>query len=202
MELKEQPQEKVRQLEESILEEAKAAAALKEEEAQKLHSQAMEKAENEILREIYGKIQAQVAQIEAASTKETVNFELAQKRELLEMRRQLQEQVFAAVRERLVRFTKTEEYAAYLKDTCGRLAQQYDDEASVLAVRPQDAALVQGLLGLFHRVRQVRQDAAISLGGIRLENAAKNYLVDETLDFSLQEQRDWFYTHSGLTMED
>ena len=113
MELKEQPQEKVRQLEESILEEAKAAAALKEEEAQKLHSQAMEKAENEILREIYGKIQAQVAQIEAASTKETVNFELAQKRELLEMRRQLQEQVFAAVRERLVRFTKTEDYAAW-----------------------------------------------------------------------------------------
>ena len=40
------------------------------------------------------------------------------------------------------------------------------------------------------------------LGGIRLENAAKNYLVDETLDFSLQEQRDWFYTHSGLTVED
>ena len=162
----------------------------------------MDKAENEILREIYGKIQSQVAQIEADSTKQTVNFEMMQKRELLQMRSQLQEQVFQAVRERLVRFTGTADYTAFLKETCARLAQQYDDEASILLVRPQDVQLVQGLMGVFRRVKEIREDTAISLGGIRLQNAAKNYLVDETLDSSLQEQRDWFYTHSGLTVED
>ena len=41
-------------------------------------------------------------------------------------------------------------------------------------------------------------DADILLGGFRMECEEKGIVVDETFDTGIDEQKDWFYTNSGL----
>lgn len=48
---------------------------------------------------------------------------------------------------------------------------------------------------------EVEVSDKILIGGFIIENKATNVVVDESLDFALENQKDWFYKTSGLMIK-
>ena len=48
---------------------------------------------------------------------------------------------------------------------------------------------------------EVEVSDKITIGGFIVKNKATNVVVDESLDFALENQKDWFYKTSGLMIK-
>ena len=48
---------------------------------------------------------------------------------------------------------------------------------------------------------EVEVSDRITIGGFIVKNKATNVVVDESLDFALENQKDWFYKTSGLMIK-
>lgn len=122
--------------------------------------------------------------------------EQATRRQLLQHRQLLAQQVFAEAERKLEAFTAGDEYGPWLVKKLTEGAGQAGEEAIIL-LRPQDmhhAAILQKALP----GSTVRRDECIRLGGLKL--VIDNRLHDQTLDAALKEQRQVFYATSGLTV--
>lgn len=106
--------------------------------------------------------------------------------------------VFAKVEARLVAFTKTEVYPAFLKQSAQRLLSALPVGAFCVFYAPQDAAWLEFLHDCFPEDVRFAEDAAIRLGGLRAVSANGHVLADDTLDANLAEQKRRFAETSGL----
>ena len=71
-------------------------------------------------------------------------------------------------------------------------------ENCVLKVREADQALKDELVKAYQLPVEVEVSQDILIGGFILENKTTHVVVDESLDFALESQKDWFYKTSGL----
>ncbi len=119
------------------------------------------------------------------------------RRQLLATRQTLVDGVFREVEEKLLAFTQTEGYGAWLAQKLAAHAPALagaKEEVTVLvreADMPHAAALQKALPGC-----TVRAGESIRLGGLKLVSGY--ILYDETLDCALEEERENFYNTSGL----
>ncbi len=156
--------------------------------------------ETKVLNELYTKIQDEIVDITGSSALKVSRFENQRHQQLLLRREEITREIFSRVRRRLVDYTETEAYTELLLQTARKLAEEYPQPGGVAAVRPKDAHLLPQLNQIFSGF-QVETDDSIEIGGIKLTNAQAGFFVDETLDTRLEEQRPWFYSHSGLTIQ-
>lgn len=117
-------------------------------------------------------------------------------------RTEIADQVFAEAAQALSAFTAKPEYQQFLSDSAARCAGFLpQEEKAVLLVREADLPQADALRAAFGRACEVRADASIRLGGLKVSCEAKGLLADDTLDTRLQSQRGWFLEHAGLTLE-
>jgi len=67
-------------------------------------------------------------------------------------------------------------------------------------LRRDDYHLAAKLGGYFGKNVRILADEAIKIGGIKVMNQSSGIFLDETLDSRLEDQKPWFYSHSGLTI--
>ena len=65
-------------------------------------------------------------------------------------------------------------------------------------ISSKDQSLSQELVNSFGKNIEVKIDENIVIGGFILENKKSHLVVDETLDFALKNQKEWFNKNSGL----
>ena len=118
-------------------------------------------------------------------------------RKLMAKRKELSDLVFQSAKDEIKAFTKKDEYRDYLKKKASALAKRSYTEA-VFFVGKEDASLQDDIKEAYGKECEVQVDADIILGGLRLECAGLGIVIDETFDTALEEQKDWFYTNSGL----
>lgn len=126
-----------------------------------------------------------------SKTREETNRKLMGKRE------ELTDAVFTAASEKIRAFTESKEYAQFLKQKAGALAK-YSYEHVTLYLRKEDESYLKAIMDAYGNSCEGKIDPSIQLGGLRLECDAKGIVIDETFDTALEEQKDWFYTNSGL----
>ncbi|NLW78118.1 MAG: hypothetical protein GXY32_01730 [Ruminococcaceae bacterium] len=119
------------------------------------------------------------------------------KRELLQTRRQLVDELFAEVEQRLADFVAGKTYGAWLASSLKKHAGlDAGKDGIVVYLRPQDAgdpAVLEALPGC-----RVEADASIRLGGARVSNG--RVLFDDTIDAALEAEKTNFYQTSKLTV--
>ena len=71
-------------------------------------------------------------------------------------------------------------------------------EQVVFYVADRDQAVLKDICEAYGKPCEGKCDADILLGGFRMECEEKGIVVDETFDTGIDEQKDWFYTNSGL----
>ncbi len=187
-------------IEKSVMAQAEQKSKELRKQADDYKNREIENVETKVLNELYGKIQDEIADITSSSALRISRTENQYHQQLLLRREELTREVFAQARQRLVEYAGTEAYTTQLLETARRLAGDYPQPGGVVSVRPADGPLLPQLTEIFGGCR-VETDETIKIGGIKLMNYDAGFFVDETLDARLEEQRPWFYSHSGLTIQ-
>ncbi len=172
-----------------------------EEEVAKFKEKELNEAENDVLQEAYLLIQREMAQMRNNITQEMAHREMDARRELLEKRRQLMEQVFSDAATKLKEFANSTEYEDWMVRHCRELAEVFDDTETQIYVRPEDLKLEKTLADTFGKPCCVLADDEIQIGGLRAQNPAMGLVADDTLDALLENQQEWFEETSGLRVQ-
>ncbi|MEG0177747.1 V-type ATP synthase subunit E [Anaerorhabdus sp.] len=131
-----------------------------------------------------------------AATQASQN-KLKTKRDLLQLRTKLVDQLFSDIKDKLVAFVSTSDYAKFIERKINELGDL--DNNGVFEVRNDDVNLVSEILKNKNSQCKVKE-ALIQLGGFRYVNEDKGFEVDNTLDSSLQNEMTWFQNNSGFTI--
>lgn len=160
----------------------------------------LSKIESRVLQESYREIQSEVTQLKLEGVRSSSRQVAQFRKKLLDRRSQYAQQIFDQVKARLADFAAGPDYPAWLLRKAGAMAKGYSQPGGVLKLRPDDEKYMADLQREVGQLYQLQTDPSIRLGGLLLENAGQRYLVDETLDRALEEQKEWFYKNSGFTV--
>lgn len=131
-----------------------------------------------------------------AATQASQN-KLKTKRDLLYLRQQLVDKLFAEVKTQLEAFVASKEYTAYLEKKFDQI--DIIESTGVFLVREQDMVIMSDLLKTKGCGCQLKTDL-IQLGGFRYVDVEQGFEIDSTLDFKLKNEITWFQNNSGFTI--
>ncbi len=163
-----------------------------EEEVARLKRERLAEAESQVLSESF--------QMRHRIAREMALREVNARRELLVKRGELTKKVFARAAEKLLAFTKTEEYPRFLEAQAKKLAPLFPAPGTVIHLRQEDQAYFPLLEAALGTACSCAADASIQTGGFYAENQALGIFVDVSFDSLLQEQIPWFEENSGIAV--
>lgn len=176
--------------EENILNEAKA---LEKEAYAQMEAEAKNDADHQLEKELAAI--SSKASIEAAT-----NLEIRTKK-LVEKREEYVNAIFKEARDKIISFVSGDEYKNYLFDHVKKIGEEYHMTGCVLYLRKADMIYENEMKKAYGIDIDVKENTEIQLGGFIIENPETHVVVDETLDFALASQKDWFYKTSGLMIK-
>ncbi|HCA71177.1 MAG TPA: hypothetical protein DHW78_08070 [Ruminococcaceae bacterium] len=160
----------------------------------------LENAEKEVLNEAYRLIQAEMAAMRNKIAREMALREQDARRELLTRRQQISDEVFANAKESLTKFTETDKYKVFLEKAAKEAVPLFQASDITIGMKPGDEAYQSTVKTAFGGKCTFVEDKTIHLGGLRIISKSLGLTADQTLDALLEDQRDWFETHSGLAV--
>ena len=117
------------------------------------------------------------------------------KKDLFIRRAELVDGLFIKVKQDLIDFTKTSEYKDFIKVSLELILSENTASGATILVKATDQKLFETLSD--QRVTVLVSDR-IHIGGFILKDKAGLMEIDESLDYTLKVQREWFTTHSQL----
>ena len=193
-------EERYQMIETEIMEDAQAKADKLRAQAEEYRQSALKKAEDEVLHELYSKIQDEISEIRGSTTRSVSQQEAQSRQSLLLKREELTNSVFLHVRKMLLEYTKTPAYQKFMLDLAKEMAKIYHLENSTIMLKADDYSMASQLDEVFGKKCRILADENIHIGGMKLMNQGAGIFVDETLDSRLEDQKPWFYSHSGLSI--
>ena len=162
------------------------------------------RAEAEVLQETYDMIKRRSAVIREEAGRRISESEQETRRSLFARRAEITDEIFSSAAERLKEYVCGEEYPAFLEASAQRLAETAQKGRLILSLRPDDMPHAGHLRALFGADfdLEVQPDPSIRIGGLRADLPEQSLRLDDTLDARLENQREWFMEHSGLTIGD
>lgn len=118
-------------------------------------------------------------------------------RKLMQKRQTLHQAIFKEVRQRLEQFVQSDAYEAYIIEKIKKLPALTDAKITFY-VAPHDEKYADVIKKAFAKNCACCVDASITIGGFRVECEEQGITMDDTFDASLHDQKEWFYTNSGL----
>ena len=170
------------------------------EELRKLEEDAYESMKAEAIRDAELKLKQEETEISSNAAAEISESHIERTKKLITKRDEYVTAIFTKAREELVAFSKSEEYKAFLVKKMEKVKKDFD-EKTVMYLSPKDLGYKDELLKSFGKDIKVETRESIIIGGFVLENLESHLIVDETLDFALRNQKDWFNKNSGLIIK-
>lgn len=184
----------------AVLMDAQAQHNLLLEEIRNYRKAQLEKAEEEILNETYAMIQKEIAAVRYANSRRISLADLERRKNLLLLRKQITEKVFAEVSERIAGFTAGSEYVDFVCGLLKQTAREMPEGKTVLFVKKEDRKHAGAFLEAYGKPAVCEADERILLGGVIVYNRDKGVVCNHTLDLRLRDQKDWFAARSGLSI--
>ncbi len=193
-------EERFAMIQKSVMDQAGAEAQKLLDQAKEYKESAMKKAEADVLQELYSRIQDEVAEIHTSATRSVSQKESKERQDLLLRREEITRSVFEQVKRRLLDFTKTPAYNDLMTEIAKELGVRCPMEGTIVMLRREDYHLAAKLGEHFGKTVGSLGEEEIHIGGIKVMNQSSGVFMDETLDSRLEDQKPWFYSHSGLTI--
>lgn len=175
---------------ENVIKEAQEMYKLNITELDKLREKKVGKAEDEILKGVYDKIQSNINDIKHNASREISNKTAQTRRELLQRREEITKQVFEKLEIKLGEFVNSSEYDGFLK----KIFSDYESENPVVYCRECDVEKIKKM-----GFEKVYADDSIKIGGVIVEKS-QAVRVNQTLDVRLEEQYEYFNLMSGISI--
>lgn len=172
-----------------------------EEEITAFKEKELGEAEIEVLTECYLMIQKEMTQMRTGISREMAVREMDMKRELLQKRQKIANEVFQRAAEKLIEFTKTDRYADFIKNSAEQFSKALQGhQETVIFIKPGDEKYEETIRRAFQNPCSFQPLESIRIGGIRARNDGLGLFADETLDTLLENQRNWFEEFSGMAV--
>lgn len=144
------------------------------------------------------KLKQEEAEMSSNASAEISESHIERTKKLIAKRDEYVKTIFDEAKERLVAFANAKEYTSFMEEKMKKVAHYFDNENCVIYVSHKDIAMKDQLVKAFGKDIQVKESADITIGGFIIENKDSSLVVDETLDFALKNQTEWFNKNSGL----
>lgn len=168
------------------------------EEVKEIRAKALEEIEKEAQRNAQLVLDQEKSEIASDMAIEKSRVSVDTTRRLIAKREAYSQQVFSAVKAKLIAFTEGKDYADYLQKKAALMASAMHIDDGVFYVREVDLKYGEALKKGYGKACVVKASDMIEVGGFRFAQTAKGIEVDETFDSALNDQREWFYDHSGM----
>lgn len=142
-----------------------------------------------------------VAKVEVGKLSEQSNTDTYKSRtqlinQIVSKRREITDKVFSKAQKEISEFTQKAEYADFLKKSTASIKESIGEDA-VIFIRPEDEKYRDILLTV---CAGVELDKSIKLGGCKGESQKNAMRADDTLDSRFEQQKQEFYSYSGLSV--
>jgi len=117
------------------------------------------------------------------------------KKDLFIRRAELVDGLFSSVKQDLIDFSKTKEYESVVKTALTKILSENPLESITLLVKASDLDLFKALTG---SKADIIVSERLHIGGFIVKDKAGQMEIDESLDYKLKVQKEWFTTHSQL----
>ena len=151
----------------------------------------IEQATEQGLQDAYDLIREDISRRKAVIVNDLAKKELALRNELFTERQTLADKVFDEAKQKLVAFTKTDDYNRFLGRSLAEIKVKCGTASCDIAIAPADEDK-RGLIADVFPDAQITVDPHILIGGVKANCPELGILMDDTLDSRLEEQRVWF----------
>lgn len=187
--MKEEIERQAKEEEKAILDEVKA-----------LEDEAYESMKAEAQKDAELKLKQEEAEMSSNASQEISESHIERTKKLIEKRDEYVKSIFDKARVELVAFSNSQEYTSFMNEKIKKIAENFDDH-SIMYLRSEDMKMKEELIKTFGKNIQVEVSEDITIGGFIVENKENHLIVDETLDFALYNQKEWFNKNSGLIIK-
>ncbi|MEG0684610.1 MAG: V-type ATP synthase subunit E [Coprobacillus sp.] len=170
-------------------------------EVQTLEDEAYESMREEAQKDADLKLKQDLAEMSSQASSEISESHIERTKKLIEKRDGYVKAIFDEAKNKLVEFTKSKDYASYMKEKVEEVAKSFNEDNSVLYLTENDLSLGKELAKAFGKDIEVKVSEDIIIGGFIIENKASSLVVNETLDSALNNQKEWFNKNSGLIIK-
>jgi len=119
-------------------------------------------------------------------------------KKLMNKRTELLNSVFNEVKSKLLLFLKTDEYKSLMNIKVESLNTLFKNKKVIFNIMKNDKLLTDAIKNNFHSEYEIKSTDKIVLGGFFADCNELGIEVDETLDFKLDDKKQWFYEKSNL----
>lgn len=187
--MKEEIERQAKEEEKAILDEVKA-----------LEDEAYESMKAEAQKDAELKLKQEEAEMSSNASQEISESHIERTKKLIEKRDEYVKSIFDKAHVELVAFSNSQEYTSFMNEKIKKIAENFDDH-SIMYLRSEDMKMKEELIKTFGKNIQVEVSEDITIGGFIVENKENHLIVDETLDFALYNQKEWFNKNSGLIIK-
>jgi len=170
-------------------------------EVKALEDDAYESMKAEAKRDADLKLKQEVEEMTSQAASEISESHIERTKKLIEKRDEYVKAIFGQAREELLSFSKGEDYLSFMEAKMKKVAHYFPKTGSVLYLAEKDMKMKDHLLKFFEKEMSVEVSDEITIGGFIIENKESSLVVDETLDFALENQKEWFNKNSGLIIK-
>ena len=188
--MKDEIERQAKNEEKAILDEVKA-----------LEDEAYESMRAEAKRDADLKLKQEEEEMSSNASAEISESHIERTKKLIEKRDEYVKAIFEKAHKELVAFTKSADYASFMESKIKKVADDFKDSHSIMYVSAKDLAMKADLVKAFGQDIDVEASDDITIGGFIIENKESSLVVDETLDFALANQKEWFNKNSGLIIK-
>lgn len=167
-------------------------------EVKALEDEAYESMKAEAKRDADLKLKQEEEEMSSNASAEISESHIERTKKLIEKRDEYVKNIFDQARDELKAFVKSDEYLPFVEAKIKKVAADFKDSKSIMYVSHDDFKNKDAFAKAFGTDIEVQASDDIQIGGFILENKASSLVVDETLDFALNNQKDWFNKNSGL----
>ena len=165
--------------------------------SEQLYAEKAAALEAEIKNKYESRVRCEAEKQRAAADRKAADLDSHNKAALAALREKVMDEVFAAARASVLRFTESEAYADFLAGSLASMRGLYEGEAEI-RIRPCDEPYQERLAAAFGGKATFNHDDSIVLGGVKVYFKKAAVIADDTLDARLAAQRKDFVKNSGL----
>ncbi len=168
-----------------------------EEEIEDIEKAELEKSESRIIEDINNMIQKELMSMKNKISVDISHKELECRKNLARKRQNILNEMFETCTKELLEYTRTSEYTEKMKEYAKEISKVLESTDTKLFIKHEDLKYSDLIKESFGRNCEIYSDEDIQIGGIRGYSEKLGMMSDETLDSSLEKQRDWFIQKYG-----
>lgn len=170
------------------------------EEVKAMENDALTSMQSEAKKDADLRLKQELDEMQSQASSEISESHSERTKKLIEKRDEYVKDIFAKAKEQLVAFASSEDYKNFMIAKAKEASKEALED-SVLYVRKEDLGLAEDLKKAYGHKIDVEESKEVVIGGFIIENKTSALVLNETLEFALENQKDWFNKNSGLIIK-